>query len=166
MRRFLAVIAALTLILAVQSTAGQSGRRAPDFALEDLDGDRVSLRDVVGDGPVLISFWATWCRPCLEELRELQKLVDEYESRGFTMLGISTDSERSVAKVKPLVRSKGYTFRVLLDTNGDVARLYYAQNIPYTVIIDSAGSIAYTQMGYRKGDELEVRGVIDRLLGD
>jgi len=134
--------------------------------LEDLDGDRVSLQDVVGDGPVLISFWATWCRPCLEELRELQKLHNEYESRGLTMLGISTDSERSVAKVKPLVRSKGYAFRVLLDTNGDVARLYYAQIIPYTVIIDSAGSIVYTQMGYRKGDELEVREVIDRLLGD
>ena len=166
MRRLSLVVAALTLMLAVQSAEGQSGRRAPDFTLDDLDGDRISLQDVVGNGPILISFWATWCRPCLEELRELQKLLEEYEGRGLTMLGISTDSERSVAKVKPLVRSKGYTFHVLLDTNGDVARLYYAQNIPYTVIIDSAGSIVYTHMGYRKGDELEVRGVIDGLLGD
>jgi cytochrome c biogenesis protein CcmG/thiol:disulfide interchange protein DsbE len=166
MRKSLLVIAALILILAVQSARAQSGREAPDFTLEDLDGDWVSLQDVVGDGPLLISFWATWCRPCLEELRELQILFEEYEPRGLTMLAISTDSERSIAKVKPLVRSKGYTFCVLLDTNSDVARLYYAQNIPYTVIIDSAGSIVYTHMGYRKGDELEVREVIDGLLGD
>ncbi|MGB5872502.1 MAG: TlpA disulfide reductase family protein [Bacteroidota bacterium] len=166
MRRFLVVFAALILMLGVQTAPAQSGREAPDFTLEDLDGDWVSLQDVVGDGPVLISFWATWCRPCLEELRELQILFEEYEPRGLMMLAISTDSERSIAKVKPLVRSKGYTFRVLLDTNSDVARLYYAQNIPYTVIIDSAGSIVYTHMGYRKGDELEVKEVIDGLLGD
>jgi len=166
MFRLFAVVAALTLVFALQPAVAQSGREAPDFTLENLDGDWVSLQDVVGDGPVLISFWATWCRPCLEELRELQQLYEEYEPRGLTMLAISTDSERSIAKVKPLVRSKGYTFQVLLDTNSDVARLYYAQNIPYTVIIDSAGSIVYTHMGYRKGDELEVKEVIDRLLGD
>jgi peroxiredoxin len=166
MRRLVPVIVTLALIIAVQPAPGQVGREAPDFTLEDLDGDWVSLQDLVGDGPVLISFWATWCRPCLEELRELQQLYEEYEPRGLTMLGISTDSERSIAKVKPWVRSKGYNFPVLLDTNSDVARLYYAQNIPYTVIIDSAGSIVYTHMGYRKGDELEVQKVIDRLLGD
>ena len=82
------------------------------------------------------------------------------------MLGISTDSQKSLAKVKPLARSKGYTFRILLDTNGDVARLYYAQNVPYTVLIDSWGLIVYAHMGYRKGDEREVRKAIDGLLGD
>ena len=59
MRKSLLVIAALILILAVQSARAQSGREAPDFTLEDLDGDWVSLQDVVGDGPLLISFWAT-----------------------------------------------------------------------------------------------------------
>jgi peroxiredoxin len=166
MRRSIPAIVALALIVAVQSAPAQPGREAPDFTLENLDGDWVSLQDLVGDGPVLISFWATWCRPCLEELRELQQLYEEYEPRGLTMLGISTDSERSIAKVKPLVRSKGYTFRVLLDTNSDVARLYYAQNIPYTLIIDTTGTIVYTHMGYRAGDELEVQKVIDKLLGD
>ena len=166
MLRLLLAFIALLLVLAVQDAPGQSGRRAPDFTLDDLEGNRVALKDLTGHGPVLISFWATWCRPCLEELGELQQLYQEYEGRGLTMLGISTDSQKSLAKVKPLARSKGYTFRILLDTNGDVARLYYAQNVPYTVIIDSWGLIVYAHMGYRKGDEREVRKAIDGLLGD
>ena len=166
MRRFPLLRAVLLALLAAQATLGQPGRRAPEFTLDDLEGDRVALQDLMGDGPVVISFWATWCRPCLEELGELQKIIVEYEGRGVTMLAISTDSQKSVAKVKPLVASKGYAFRVLLDTNSDVARLYYAQNIPYTVIINSAGVIVYTRMGYRKGDEVDVRETIDGLLGD
>ena len=80
------------------------------------------------------------------------------------LLGISTDSEKSVAKVKPFIKTKNYTFTVLLDTNSEVARSYYARAVPYTVIIDQNGNIVYSHIGYKKGDELIVKEIIGKLV--
>ncbi len=135
-------------------------RKGPDFTLENLDGDEVELNQEVGDGPILLSFWATWCKPCLEELNEYKKIYSEYKDKGFKMFAISTDDENSVAKVKPFVKSKGYNFPVLLDTNSDAVRLYYAQSIPYSVILDKKGMIIYSHLGYMKGDEVKVKQII------
>ena len=82
----------------------------------------------------------------------------------FAGLAISIDDERTVAKVKPFVKSKRYPFNVLLDTNSEVARKYYAQNIPYSVLLDKTGSIVYTHLGYMKGDELKMKNKIDELI--
>jgi len=135
-------------------------RKGPDFTLEDLSGDFVELNQEVGEGPILLSFWATWCKPCIEELDEYKKLYNDYKDKGFKMFAISTDDENTVAKVKPLVKSKGYNFPVLLDTNGDAVRLYYAQSIPYSVILDKDGKIIYSHLGYMKGDEVKVKDII------
>ena len=135
-------------------------RKGPNFKLEDLDGNTVELNSELGDGPVLLSFWATWCKPCLEELNEYKKIYGEYKDKGFKMYAISTDDEKTVAKVKPFVKSKNYEFPILLDTNSDVARLYYAKPVPYSVILDKKGFIIYSHLGYMKGDEVKVKELI------
>lgn len=142
----------------------QSGKKAPNFKLEDLDGNYVELKNLIGKGPLLISFWATWCKPCLEELSEFKKIYNDLHPRGFNMVAISTDTEKSVSKVKPFVKSKDYPFAVLLDTNSEVARKYYANAMPYSVILDSRGNIVYSHLGYKKGDELQVRKKLEELL--
>ncbi len=139
-------------------------KKAPNFMLEDLNGDYVELSEMLGDGPVLISFWATWCKPCMEELAQLQKIYTEFKGDGMKMLGISTDNEKSISKVKPYIKSKGYDFTVLLDTNSEVSRKYYAQAVPYTVIVDKDGSVVYQHLGYKKGDEIKVKNIIQKLL--
>ena len=88
-------------------------------------------------------------------------LYKEYKDQGFKMFAISTDDENSVAKVKPLVKSKGYNFPVLLDTNSDAVRLYYAQSIPYSVILNKKGMIIYSHLGYMRGDEVKVKQIIE-----
>jgi peroxiredoxin len=120
----------------------------------------VELNNEVGEGPILLSFWATWCKPCIEELAEYKKIYKDYKDKGFKMFAISTDDERTVAKVKPFVKSKGFDFPVLLDTNSDISRLYYAQSVPYSVILDKKGMIIYSHLGYMKGDEIKVREII------
>ncbi len=160
----------LILILLCFSSIGfsqsESGgtRKAPNFKLENLSGETVELNKEVGDGPILLSFWATWCKPCIEELSEYKKLYSDYKDQGFKMFAISTDNERTVAKVKPFVKSKRYEFPILLDTNSDVARLFYAQSVPFTVIVNKDGYIVYSHLGYMRGDEENVKNTITNLL--
>lgn len=135
-------------------------RKGPNFKVENLDGEIVELNNEVGEGPILLSFWATWCKPCIEELAEYKKIYKDYKVKGFKMFAISTDDERTVAKVKPFVKSKGFEFPVLLDTNSDISRLYYAQSVPYSVILDKKGMIIYSHLGYMKGDEAKVKEII------
>ena len=139
-------------------------RKGPNFKVENLEGDIVELEAELGDGPILLSFWATWCKPCIEELGEFKKIYKEFKDRGFKMYAISTDDERTVAKVKPLVKTKNYDFPILLDTNSDVARLYYAQAMPFSVILNKDGYIVYSHLGYMRGDELKVREKISEMI--
>jgi cytochrome c biogenesis protein CcmG, thiol:disulfide interchange protein DsbE len=164
------ILLLLTLLLVVsfpvlaQDEEDLTGRNAPNFKLINLDGKYVELNKETGNGPILLSFWATWCKPCLEEMAEYNKIYDQYKDKGFTLLAISTDAEKSVAKVKPYIKSKGYNFIVLLDTNNEVARKYYAQQMPYTVLIDKNGNIVYSHLGYMKGDEQKVEKLISEML--
>ena len=151
-----------SLIFAQPETEGS--RKGPNFKLENLEGDITELYSELGEGPVLLSFWATWCKPCIEELTEYKKIFNEFKDKGFKMFAISTDNERTVAKVKPFVKSKNYNFPVLLDTNSDVARIYYAQAVPFSVILNDKGYIVYTHLGYMRGDELNVRNTVSELV--
>jgi cytochrome c biogenesis protein CcmG, thiol:disulfide interchange protein DsbE len=160
----LSVLFLSVTVLFAQEKDEQTGRQAPEFKIENIDGDFVSLKDELGDGPVLLSFWATWCKPCIEEMSKYKEVYESYKDKGLKVLAISIDDERSVAKVKPFVKSKRYPFMVLLDTNSDVARKYYAQNVPYSVLLDKTGKIVYTHLGYMKGDELKMQNKIDELV--
>lgn len=167
MRRSLLVILlvlSIGLSAGAQQTTPHRGRKAPLFALEDINGATVELKSALKKGPVLIDFWATWCVPCLEQLAVLQHTQAEYAAKGLTIFAISVDNQKSAARVKPYVKGRTYSFNVLLDPNSDVARLYYAQTLPTTVIIDREGFIVYSHTGYRKGDEREVKEIIDALL--
>jgi len=161
---FLTFLMIVSIPILAQNEEDLTGRKAPNFKLINLDGKYVELNKETGNGPILLSFWATWCKPCLEEMAEYNKIYDQYQDNGFTLLAISTDTEKSIAKVKPYIKSKGYNFTVLLDSNNDAARKYYAQQIPYSVLIDKNGNIVYSHLGYMKGDEQKVEKLISELL--
>jgi cytochrome c biogenesis protein CcmG/thiol:disulfide interchange protein DsbE len=139
---------------------------APNFVAENLDGKKVELKEILGEGPVLISFWATWCKPCIKELNELQKVHEKYKKKGFEILAIDVDGPRSISKVKPMVKGFKWEFPVLWDNSKDVYRKYHVLGIPHTVLIDKSSEIRYTHTTYRPGDEEVIKKKIEELLDE
>jgi cytochrome c biogenesis protein CcmG/thiol:disulfide interchange protein DsbE len=141
-------------------------RIAPDFTLQDIDGKIVSLSKSYGQGPIYVSFWATWCKPCMEELKIVEKLYEKYKGRGFQVFAINSEGPRAAAKIKSFVKSYGLTFRILLDNDGEVfRRSFKGTNLPLTVISNSDGKIVFSRVGFKPGDEVEIEKIItDNLL--
>jgi peroxiredoxin len=158
--RTLAAMGFATLL----ASSALAGDKAADFTLRDIDGNSVTLSDKLGD-VVLVSFWATWCGPCKEEMPHLQKLYTEKKSEGLTVLSISTDDARSASKVKPYIKKNGYDFTVLLDRDSSVIGTYNpAKTLPYTVVIDRKGEIARQTQGFNPGDEKALEELVVGLL--
>ncbi|MDP2303559.1 MAG: TlpA disulfide reductase family protein [Ignavibacteria bacterium] len=162
---FLTIIVLFTNVFP-QGEDSHQGKKAFNFKGTDLDGKSIELNKLLGKGPTLVSFWATWCKPCMEELDEYQKIYSEFKDKGFNFIAISTDNEKTIAKVKPFVKSKQFSFTVITDSNSEIARKYYAYQIPYSLIIDKTGTIIYSHTGFMKGDEKKVKNIIENLLAN
>jgi len=134
------------------------------FEAESLDGKQIALQEVLKNGPVLVNFWASWCQPCKAEVRHLKVFYEKYKADGFTILGINVDSPKSMAKVKPFVSSNGIDYPVVLDPNNVIFQKFNGQGVPYSILIDRDGSIAYKHTGFSPGDEEEIEEEIRKLL--
>lgn len=141
-----------------------SNRTAPDFKLENIESAVIELNDFIGKGLVLLCFWSSCCKSAVAQVEAFSVLYEKYREEDFVLLAIATDDEKTVAKVKPLVKIKKYNFPVLYDTKGIVARMYYAFDIPFYVLIDIQGKIVGSHLGYMKGDEIELEEKIESLL--
>jgi len=151
-----------TIAVLVPLTARAGG--ATDFTLRDVDGNTVSLSSLKGK-VVVLSFWATWCGPCKEEMPHLQRIYAERKDRGLVVLSISADDARTASRVKPYVVSKGFTFPVLLDKDSSVTGIYNpAKTLPWTVVVDRGFQVVDSHGGYDPGDESKLAALVDGLL--
>lgn len=161
-----AVVLALSIVVAA-AMADESRVKAPSFETTNLDGERVVLDDLLGKGPIVVDFWATWCKPCIKELPYIQRLHEEYADEGLQVFAVATDSPKSQSRVKPFVKGRKFTFPVWLDGAEDVfKKLQGKGSIPYVVVLDSAGYIRYQHTGYRPGDEKELEKVVTELMAE
>lgn len=161
------ILISLIILAAHSSGSAQinQDKTAPDFVLSKMSGKNYQLSENLGQGPILINFWATWCIPCHEEMKKLKKIYEKYHEQGLDILAISVDDTKTVSSVPGFINARKYPFTVLLDTNNEVMQLYQANTPPFTVLIDRAGRIVYTHSGYRKGDEIKIEKEITALLG-
>lgn len=127
-----------------------------DFDVNDLEGNSVKLSELLKKGPVFIQFWALWCVPCKEEMKLMNELYGKYKDSGFVYVAMNQDSPKSSAKVKSFIESKGYDFITLLDGDMSVFERFGGQNLPFSVFIDSKGSIIKTYTGYILGDDAKL----------
>ena len=129
---------------------------APDFTLDSLHGDAVTLSALAGQ-VIVLDFWATWCSPCVEGLDHLQQMHERYADEGLVVLAINVGEDREEAA--EFVADHGYTFTVLLDADGRVSDAYGVQAIPHTLIVDREGEVHHTP-----GFPDEIEDTLRRLL--
>jgi peroxiredoxin len=140
------------------TTLIHAGDMSPDFTVEMLDGSKVTLSDLRGK-VVLVSFWATWCPPCRQEMSHLQKdVIDRFAGEDLVVLPISRGEERKT--VENFLDKMGYTFPVGLDGNQSIYKKYASNYIPRSVVIGKDGKVVYVGVGY---DE-EIAKAIDEAI--
>lgn len=159
MKKFL--LAAMALFLSVSAFA-----ELPSVQLKDINGKRVDTAKLDNDGkPYIISFFATWCKPCLRELDAInEQYVDWQDETGMKLVAVSIDKAQDESKVKPLVNSKGYEYEVLLDPNGDFKRAMGVNMVPTVFVIDGNNNIVETRTQYTDGSEEHLIEAIRELL--
>jgi len=126
--------------------APREGFLAPDFTLQTLDGETVTLSDLRGQA-VLINLWATWCPPCRAEMPAIQKLYAEYKDQGFEVMAVNMTYQDIPTAVLPFTQEHALTFPVLLDETGDVASKYELRSLPSSFFINRDGFIQEVVIG-------------------
>lgn len=143
------------MVLATASLYAQTKNDLPNVTIKDLAGKDVNIATLSNDGkPFVITFWATWCGPCVKEHNALSDVYDDWkEETGVKIFAVSIDDSRSTAKMKPFVEGKGWEFDVLLDTNKELARAMNVNSPPFTFLFDGNGKMVYQHSGYLEGSE-------------
>ena len=134
------------------------GKPAPDFTLQDLDGNNVTLSELKGN-VILLDFWATWCGPCVVAMPHIDKLHQDYKDRGVKVYAVNQREARE--KIEPFLKSKQLSLPVLLDSNGDVGKAYGVRGIPTTVLIDKEGVIKKVMVGFAPNSAEVLKGLIE-----
>lgn len=126
--------------------------KAKDFKLKDLNGKELSLSDLRGK-KVFLNFWATWCPPCRNELPEIEKLYQETKNSDLVVVAVEIGEPLST--VKPFIDQNKYNFKVLLDSDQNVATEYGISAIPTSFFIDKKGSIVSKNTGAMNIDQMK-----------
>lgn len=152
-------------LLLLPEGAFPAGEKAPAFRLKDASGKPYSIVDYRGKNVVFMSFWATWCKPCLLEMPRLEKVFHKYRERGLSLLYINVDTASGQAKARQIAKRKKLTAPVLYDADSKVMGLYNPKgSVPYAVLIDREGRIQYTHRGFQAGDMEQLEREIEKLL--
>ncbi len=162
-RAALIAVFAAGFVLAASTISFAEDAVAPDFTLSNLTGQDVTLSELLKDGPVIVDFWATWCKPCIKAFPDLQDVFDSYEGCGLRVLAISIDGPRSGSRVASLIKSKGTTFEVLLDPSQQIAKKLHVTSVPRTLLIDTSGKITYAVTGYRPTNHEQLKAAVSAL---
>jgi len=159
MKKFFAVIIAMILVSCTSLQA-----QLPSVSLKTLSGETVDATTLSNGGkPFIVSFFATWCMPCIKEMTAVAKVYDTWKNEsGVKYYAISTDQPQTASKVQPWIESKGFKFDVLLDSNAELARHFGVQSIPFILVFDGDGNLVHKHTGYKDGDENALYEVVKK----
>ena len=138
----------------------------PSVEVKTLDGKKINIKDLSNNGkPIIISFWATWCKPCVKELNTIAEVYEKWqEETGVKLVAVSVDDTRSSAKVGPLVDGKGWEYEILLDLNGDLKRAMNVNEVPHMFIVNGNGEIVWQHTSFADGGEAEIISIVKKII--
>ena len=155
LRKFILFIA-ITLF----SSTLNAQQSIPNITLKTVNGVKVQSNEFLNqDRFTIISFWATWCIPCINELDAINELYPLWKDKNIDVVAISTDDARSKKRVRPLVSGKNWVFEIYSDTNQEFKRALNVGGIPHT-IITYGSKIIYRRIGYSPGEEKDLFNII------
>jgi thiol-disulfide isomerase/thioredoxin len=152
---------AIAALVAAPAAAVGAGAQVQPMRAADPDSSVLSLEQFRGR-VVYVDFWASWCAPCLQAMPEYEKLWQEYEPRGLTVLGVNVDSERVLAL--RALRRTGATFPVVLDPLGRWPAAFAAPAMPTAYVVGRTGLVRHVHAGFRPGDEAAIRAALEAAL--
>ena len=163
------LLVSLFLLFSVTAIS-QEGSKAlfslPSVDIQNVNGEPFNTKDISNDGkPIILTFWATWCKPCMKEHDAINEVYEEWvEDTGVKLYAVSIDNARSSKRVLPPVNGKGWEFDVLLDPNGDLKRAMNVNIPPHTFIVNGNGEVVWQHIGYLEGDENEYIEIVEKVI--
>jgi len=168
MRNTLLAILLLTIISFLYSEGlevEKEYRALPIVKIKSLKGKKISTKKILKEKYTIMSFWATWCVPCLKEMKELDILHHKYKDENFQVVGISVDDSKTIKKIKTTLKSKKISYPVYLDTEQKFFGKFNTEALPFSILVSPDGEILWEHSGYIPGDEKELEAVIVNVLG-
>ena len=154
------------LFFIITTTIYSQNKLLPSVDVKTINGKSINISSIENNEmPIVINFWATWCKPCKKELNNIAEVYDEWQDEtGVKIIAISIDDTRSMSKVAPYVNSVGWEYEVYLDPNGDLKRAMGVSTVPHTFLLNSKKEIVWQHRGYVDGDEDELFDEIQNLI--
>lgn len=166
MKKILIICLMLSANLAfAQENEKATSQSIPDVALKNLSGQSVNTSTFSNDGkPMIIDFWATWCKPCIEELNAINELYPDWKKEtGVKLIAVSLDDAKTMNRVAPFVNGRNWPYEFYIDQNADFKRAMNVNMPPHTFVIDGKGNIVWQHVGFAEGNEEELFEIVKKV---
>ncbi len=142
------------LICALVLTGSAWAQSLPDVKVENAEGKIISVRELAGKKPLIISYWSITCKPCIQELNAINDQLEEWrEEADFDVVAVSVDDVRQKAIAKAKAASAGWEFICVFDENQTLKRAMNVSLTPQSFVVDTEGNIVFSHSGYTPGSE-------------